>query len=1106
MTTNHQRVTEGFEILTRVLAPFVAQELRRRYEDEWWDQGVRRVLYDTHKRDLPEAGDDEDLVQTLDAARCLIVIDLQWNDVFRAKLSREHRTWVKELITTRNKWAHKGLLDPPDEDAWRALDTMTRMVEQIDSEATEKLRALARTVRYGSEGPSTAAEKPKKQGRRQKKAEETGVLAAAPRQGLKPWRQVVEPHPDVAAGRYRQAEFAADLSQVHRGTAEPEYQDPVEFFARTYLTEGIRGLLLQTLKRVNGTDGEPVIQLKTAFGGGKTHSLLALYHLLRGRAPLEKLAHMAELLKDAGVEEVPQARVAVLVGTAMNPTKERRPPNLPGITVRTMWGEIAAQLAEQAGDLKLFDLVRDADRKGVPPGSDTLRELFDACGPCLILIDELLAYARKIYGAEGLPAGTFDAVLTFVQELTEATRASSNTALVATIPESDIEIGGDAGKKALEHIEHIFGRMEAIWTPVSSEEGFEVVRRRLFLPVADEAGRDDVCRAFGELYRSGHGDFPAECREARYVERMKECYPIHPEVFDRLYNDWATLERFQRTRGVLRLMAAAIHDLWVRQDSSLLIMPGSMGMDTADVRNELTRYLPEGWTPVIESDVDGRRSGPYRLDAENPRFGQAMAARRVTRTVFLGSAPHVAQQQVRGIEDIRLRLGVVQPGEHVSVFNDVLTQLSDQLTHLYRQDRRYWYDTRPNLRRTVRDRAQQLSGDDVEMEVERRLRAARERGDFAAVHVCPQSGDLPDEREARLVVLGPAQAHKANEDGSAALAAAAEILDHRGNAPRQFRNMVVFVAPDLNAIEALKDSVRQFLAWKSVVADHEALNLDANQRREAAEDEKRSDQTVQLRLEEAYSWLLMPTQEGSNSLEWEAVRIAGSDSHIKRASNRLRTSDQLITKWSPALLKMELDRWFWKDADHVGIHRVWAAMCSYCYLPRLRDEMVFIAAVQEGVAGGDYFAYATSVSDDGRYEGLRLGTPSVTIFMDDAAVLVKPDIAKAQLDAEQLKPKPAPGETPRPGPEPAAGPEPLEGELPKRFFATVEVDANRAGRDVGKIAEEVLQHLTTLPGAKVKVTVEIEAEAPDGVSEEVQRVVNENCQTLKFKDHGFEKS
>jgi predicted AAA+ superfamily ATPase len=1040
------------------------------------------------------------------------LMDVQWDDLFRRKLSREHRTWIKELIATRNKWAHKGLLDMADEDAWRALDTMTRIVEQIDSESTERLRGIGRSVRYGTEGPSTKADKvidPKVP-----KRDQTGVIQDVPRAGLSPWREVARPHPDVAAGRYRQAEFAADLSQVARGTAEVEYQDPVEFFARTYMTEGVRGLLLQALRRISGKGGEPIIELKTAFGGGKTHSLLALYHLFRGRAPVDKLPHVTGLLTEAGINRIPQARVAVLVGTAINPTRERRPPNLPGIAIRTLWGEIGAQLADQAGNKKLYDLVRDADRKGVPPGSATLRELFDACGPCLILVDELVAYARKIYGVEGLPAGSFDAIQTFIQELTEAVRASKNTALVATIPESDIEIGGEAGQRTLERIEHTFGRMEAIWKPVGSEEGFEVVRRRLFLSLEEESARDDVCRAFSALYRDG-SQFPAECREARYFERMKACYPIHPEVFDRLYNDWATLERFQRTRGVLRLMAAVIHDLWMRNDASLLIMPGSLGLDAVTVREELTRYLPEGWTSVLESDVDGGNSGPLRIDSENPRFGQTMAARRVGRAIFLGSAPHVAQQQVRGVEDVRVRLGVVQPGEQVSVFNDALSQLSDRLTYLYRKDRRYWYDTRPNLRRTVDERSLQFLEDQIESEIERRVREAtrRERGDFKGVHPCPAfSGDVPDDQEARLVLLRPSSIHKRNDHQSSALKTANEFLANRGSNPRQNRNMLAFLAPDGDVMEGLKQEARRFLAWQSVVRDHEALNLDAYQRHEAAEGERDSDKAVQLRLNEAYRWLLIPNQPVTNgnvgSLEWNIAQTTGNgDTIVVRASRRMQSSEHLIVKWSPALLKMELDRWFWKEQDHVSTKKMWDALCGYCYLPRLRDQAVFTETIRDGVAIRDYFAYATSVSSDGRYEGLTLGVSETPIFIDLASVLVKPDLALAQLAAEAEAKRESGGESYGGGDGKKEEPETAEIERSKivrRYAASVTLDADRPSRDMGRIADEVLGHLSTLPKAKLSITVEIIADIPDGVPEDIQRIVLENGSALKFKSQEFE--
>jgi len=1131
MPDNYQRITEGFQLLTVALAPYACYQIKAQYGGEWWQKGVLDTLLDHQRRELPASGDEETLMQSLDAARCLILIDQHWNNLFKAKLSRDHRNWIKELIGTRNKWAHRGLNDLADEDAWRALDTMARMLEQLDAEATERVRELAREVRYGTTGASTTAttataEEPKKTDAKiaAAKADKGGVITTVPKQGLQSWRFVAEPHPDVAQGRYRQAEFAADLSQVLRGTAQVEYQDPVEFFGRTYITEGMSGLLVQAVRRVagfKGGGGEPVIQLKTAFGGGKTHSMLALYHLLRGQAPIEKIPNAAEVLDRAGVSSLPKTKVAILVGTALNPTKVRKPPTFPGISIRTLWGEMAAQLAEQAGNPKLYDIIRDADKASVAPGSETLVELFDACGPCLILVDELIAYARKIYGVPGLVAGTFESVLTFVQELTEAARASQNSLVVAAIPESDTEIGGEAGQRALESIEHTFGRMESIWKPVGAEEGFEIVRRRLFLPVQDVPARDDVCRAFNDLYRQNGNEFPAECKEGVYLERIRNCYPIHPEVFDRLYNDWATIERFQKTRGVLRLMAAVIHELWIRQDASLLIMPGSVPLDTMTVREELTRYLSEGWNTVIETDIDGPRSTPYRIDSANPRLGQIMAARRVARSVFLGSAPSVREQRVRGIEDLRIRLGVAQPGEQVSVFNDALGRMADQLTHLYGSNQRYWYDLPPNLRRTVEDRAQQFSADDVELEIERRLKAIRDRADFKAVHTCQPSSDIPDEQTARLVVLKPDAVHKSGSKDSKAIAAATEILENRGGTPRNFRNMLAFIAPDREVIPGLEQETRRYLAWKSVNDDAEALNLDAHQRKQAAENETRSDGTVNLRINEAYCWLLVPTQEGVGPIEWEVTRISGgSESYVIRAAKRLRSSEQLIVKWSPALLRMELDKWLWREQDHVNVKKLWEILCTYNYLPRLRDADVLLDAIREGLRSHDYFAYAMSVSDAGRYQGLQFGSAGGSVYLDAASVLVKPEVAAKQTETDS-----GAQESRSISPPLAAGSNEQEWERsdgdgltgsvsttqpgqakPGRFYGSVELDSTRLGRDAGRIAEEVVQHLAGLIGARVRVTLEIEAEVADGVPDNIVRIVTENCRTLKFKNSGFEEA
>jgi len=920
---------------------------------------------------------------------------------------------------------------------------------------------------------------------------------------IKPWREIIVPHKDVRGGKYQQAEFAADLAQVLAGKAEPEYQDAKQFFSRTYMTEGMKLLLASALKRACNINGEPVIQLKTAFGGGKTHTMLALYHLFKDDK-IQNHETVKEILEFADVKEIPKVAIAVLVGTAIDPTK---PKSVGGNKIKTLWGYMAYQLGKQDA----YDLVKDADQKGVAPGSDTLVEIFDKFGPCIVLIDELVAYARNIYGKEGLSSGSFDSLMTFIQSLTEASKRSKNSMLIASIPESNIEIGGEGGQAALDRIENTFGRLEAIWKPVKANESFEIVRRRLFEPVKDEKTKEEVCKEFSKFYSKTKDGFPKEAKEADYLKKLKESYPIHPEVFDRLYFDWSTLEKFQRTRGVLRLMAATIHQLWISGDKSLMIMPGNTPLDTPKVRDELIRYLSDEWNSIVDIDIDGERSIPKSLDESNKRFGVNSAARRVARTIFLGSAPSSKEQKIRGIEVERIMLGVVQPGEKIPTFKDALDTLSNKLTYLYFQGNRYWYDAHPNLRKTVEDRAGRLDEEEVFAEINNRLHNIREKGDFSGVHICPESEDLADDDEVKLVILSTNQPHKKNSRLSEAKIKAKQLLESRGNIPRKYRNMLIFLAADSNLVASVNSDVRGYLAWKSVVDDQEALNLDAHQKRQSEESAKTTNTTVNIRLNEAYVWLLVPTQDGTKPITVEAIRITkGRGSFIARASKKVRSEELLIIRWSPALLKNELDKFLWKDKKHIEMKQLWQYFSSYPYLPRLKDSSVLIECMKEGLRSKDFFGYASSVDDKGKYLGLEMGNPGVTVIIDEVSILVKKEVALQQVDEEEKKLQ-----------EEKAKAEGTKAEIKhsksekeiledsktqvfKKFYGSVDLDPTRMARDIGQIAEEIIQHLAALPSANVEISLEINADIPEGIPENKVRILLENCKTLKFKNNDFE--
>ena len=297
MLENYELVQKGFRVLHPLMAGYIGQEFSRVYKNDWW-QEILDALSDQH--DLPTSGDYGELIDSLDVMNCLRLIERRWNEVFRTKLSLDYRTWSKELVGVRNKAAHIGGQDFSKSYAERALDTMALLCEAFDTEGVEEIRALYRKLRYGSEEGSvatTTVATPAQTKAAKGKAND-GVMTRSFGQHLPSWRDIMQPHPDVAEGRYRAAEFAADLAQVSRGEGAIEYRDPVEFFSRTYVTEGMAGLLVESLQRISGQGGEPVIQLKTAFGGGKTHSMLALYHMVRGGIRVDHIYREYDLGRD----------------------------------------------------------------------------------------------------------------------------------------------------------------------------------------------------------------------------------------------------------------------------------------------------------------------------------------------------------------------------------------------------------------------------------------------------------------------------------------------------------------------------------------------------------------------------------------------------------------------------------------------------------------------------------------------------------------------------------------------------------------------------------------------------------------------------------------
>ena len=1109
-TTNRDRINRALDLLRDGLGPFVERELLRVSKVDPVTLAERYLPDDRINRGkTPSEWDAGTLLKAMWDA---------WQPVFRTTLGPSERSLVSELRTTRNHAAHQQPFS--FDDTYRALDSAERLLNAVSApeQAGEIARAKGELLRLRHEEQSRTE---------RKKAAEATVSSQGSVQ-LPAWRDVVAPHDDVAQGVYQNAEFAADLWQVYLGGASSEYQEPREFFARTYLTDSLRALLRGALRRLSGIGGDPVIQLQTNFGGGKTHSMLALYHLVSG-AEVSTLPWIEDVVKEEGLAALPAARRVVLVGTKISPATPSVKPD--GTIVRTLWGELAYQL----GGHEAYALVADDDEHATSPG-DVLRTLMNTYGPCVILIDEWVAYARQLHDEFDLAGGSFDTQFTFAQALTEAASAAEACLLVVSLPASDtgssagedIEVGGERGRAALARLRNAVGRVETSWRPANAEESFEIVRRRLFSPFSEReqyVARDAVAAAFAQLYQAHADAFPTECGFPEYEKRLRDAYPIHPEVFDHLYGDWSTLPKFQRTRGVLRLMAAVIHALWVSGNRDPLILPAHLPLDHDVVRSELTRYLPDNWNPIIDADVDGPSSLPVRLDEQMTEFGRYLAARRVSRTVFLATAP-TTQAANRGVDDRHVRLGAVMPGEPPAKVTDALRRLTQAATYLYNDQARYWFDTQPTVTKLVADRSQRLlrdQPDEILRELQRRVANATGH-EFSGVHHFPQSGaDVPDLLTTRLVTLRPEDAYlRAPDDDSPAQHRARELLESRGTAPRTYRNTLVFLAPDQSRYDDLKVAICDYLAWAEVLDDRETLNLTPSQVRQAETQHEAATRRVDAQVPETYQWLIVPTQASpKDPLVLGAQKLSTSGTLDARVKRKLMQDGLLAPVLGATTLRQELDRVpLWpSDAASVPIARLVEYFASYPYLTRLSDPGVLYRAIEAGVSQlmwqTDTFAYAEGFdSASGRYLGLR-GGESVSIQDGDPGLVVQADVAAAQLERE----KPTIS-----GPETrdatgqadfgvsalgdaSAPPTPTGPALPHRYHATVHLDPQRAS-EVTRVYQEVVSHLvsSSLDGVTVNVTLEIEATSTEGFSDALVRIVSENGTTLKFSQQSFEEN
>lgn len=1101
-----QRVRGGLDHLRDGLTPFVEARMKAKHGADW-----EKLASRAHGSGDSGALDTYGLLKT--------IIDnwrFVFDDAFSQRDRHKARNFVSMALEARNATAHLTL-PLQDDEALRYLDAMHQLLRlvKISPNDTADLKRLYDEQRQSGLAAPAAASAPSAVAEA-KRATLSLPLADQPEErpgkALRPWIEVALPHPDVLANRFKEAEFAADLFAVDSGNFRPEdeYAAPQTFYRITFLTEGLRRILRSSLERLGGQAGDPVIGLQTAFGGGKTHTMLAVYHLARAD-DLSLLEGVAPIAEAAGVTEWKRPQVAVFVGTSKGTDTSLILKG--GPRVHTLWGYIAWRLAGQAG----LDLMAEAEAARTNPASELLVELFKLAGPSVILLDELVAYARQ------LPDDRFEAFLSFIQSLTEAAKMSPGVLVVGSLPESRAEAGGAKGEQALLRLEKIFGRVQSAWLPASGDETYEIIRRRLFQALDEEGerARDETVKAFHDLYRKNAGEFPPEAKEPRYQELLRLSYPIHPELFDRLSKDWASLEKFQRTRGVLRFMANVVGVLWQAQVRDPLITPARVPIAHERVRSSVLYPLDAAFGAVVDREVDGEGSLPARMEASNPtrRISQLRAATRAARAVFLSSAPLVGQPNA-GLTGLSLRLACAEPGDQLAIFGEALRELTERATFLYEEGGRYWFSTQQTLNRLAADLAKGFAVHDVDEAIATVLREdASNRGGFHRVFAVPDDPSAVDEATAlSLVVLGPATPHEGKAAApSTATAAVEDALTRCRASQRKYRNRLVFVAADRLLLETAREVTRKALAWKEICADKRVKDqMTHAQLADAQEKAKTSRDGAVKAVRLAWSHVLLPAKTEATAagvpFDLEQLTINSKD----RAAIPIAVYEKIGPKGDNIAKEKLGPETFWHhlkplwpdDQPHLRITEVADWFGSYVYLPKLRDRVVLDNAIRDSVAKLDpAFGYAESYDDESdRYVGLAWAKAPPEFFGPDA-LLVRGDAAAAQLDVaptgSQSNAAAAEGGDPGDAGATDAATEQIKS---RRFYGSVEIDMLRPVKSFDAIVNAVVMELQRSPGTKVTLTLEVEAEAPEGFDEGDIGVVRDNARQLKFKSDstGFE--
>lgn len=822
-----------------------------------------------------------------------------------------------------------------------------------------------------------------------------------------PWRNVVTPHDNIKQGKVKQNDFAASLADVLNSSGNPDYFDPVRFFNRTFLTAGLRQLAGEVVGRLTGQgDGDAVMQIQTPFGGGKTHTLITLFHLVKNGPQCFDHPALKEYWFERGWKTPPTVPVAAFDGNQIGVGAVEV---APGVSVQTMWGHLAWQLAGKAG----YELVRNFDADRVSPDGNDIDKLLKLSKGGLIILDEVANYVETAAAVSVADSTLAAQTRTFLQRLTTRAGQHERVIVVATLPRSDgTQTHGTASLQVLQALQELFGRVQKVREPVQGDEVHEIIRRRLFVPFGQDTedkgtrtkkanSRDATIQAYIADLKA-RPQIPDSAKEHDYAERFKKSYPFHPSLLD-ILNLVGANPKLQRTRGVLRVLALVVADLLKKSHNGGLIQASDIDLTNEELRSELLELVDREFRSALEADIIGATANAPELDKQSPLMTQWHVAAGLATTTFLFTCE--AGNGSRGATPAELHLASARPEIDFGTIPGVVLQMKERFHFINTEGERFRFSTTPNLNRILLDAKNGVDDEQVRERLGAELRKLLSAAPLSP-YVWPESsGDIADSASNKLVVMPPERTlglGNRTETQTAVL----DILNKSGTTTRTRRNTLVFLMADEGEVAALKERVRSLLASENVDTNRERHNLSKTQVTQLDSEKKNAAKGVRQQILRAYrhaAW------GGSN----------GDPLKILDMGQPPSTTDQNLTDLVVAFLK-DKQKYLEQIAPILLVHpkklQVWpeeeAALSlkalpnyfrQFTHLPILKDDEVLKQSVVEGVSMGTFALCEGTTAEDAKVVHYKDKIATTGVALEDGHLLIRGALAEEKLAALKAK-------------------------------------------------------------------------------------------------------